>query len=120
MQNISVTRYAHPRATGWAGYIEPEDKSWIAFIGLDGKPRFFLHRDPVTGAILPDDEGERAAHLEQLRRDREAGEGGLHIGMVYDGSSTQPEGERSALEIGERVIPLGEDGGGGDVVPLRA
>jgi hypothetical protein len=51
MQKIKVTRYSDPLAVGWAGYIEPEDGSWIAFIGLDGRPVFFLNRDPA-GAVL--------------------------------------------------------------------
>lgn len=63
MQQIHVSRYSDPIGTGWAGYIEPADRGWIAFIGLDGKPIFFLHRDPVTGACLPDDPAERAAQL---------------------------------------------------------
>ncbi len=63
MQNIIVTRYPSPKATGWAGYIEPADKGWIAFIGLDGKPVFFLNRDPATGAVLPDDPAEAEAQL---------------------------------------------------------
>ncbi len=36
----------------WQGWIEPKDKSWIAFIRADGSPQFFLNRDPETGAIL--------------------------------------------------------------------
>jgi hypothetical protein len=40
------------------------------------------------------------------------------IGTRADGSAIYPEGERSPLEIGERVFPLGMDGGGGDVEPL--
>jgi hypothetical protein len=115
VQNIKVTRYTHPKATGWAGYIEPEDGSWIAFVGLDGVPRFFLNRDPQTGAILPDDPSQQQDHLLRLRE-----EGGLRIGMANDGSSVSPPGERNPLEIGERVFPLGFDGGGGDVVPLKA
>jgi hypothetical protein len=60
MQQINVKRYADPTSTGWAGWIEPEDKSWVAFIDLGGQPTFFLNRDPETGAILPDDtKGER-------------------------------------------------------------
>jgi hypothetical protein len=59
MPNIKVQRCAHPNLTGWAGYIEPSDLSWIAYIALDGTPRVCLHRDPVTGAVLPDDEAER-------------------------------------------------------------
>lgn len=52
MGNITVTRYPDPVAVGgWQGYLEPEDKSWIAFVGSDGRPVFFLDRDPVTGAV---------------------------------------------------------------------
>jgi len=103
MQDIRITRYKHPIASGWAGYLEPADKSWIAFIGLDGAPQFFLNRDPETGAILPDDPAEHAAHIAVLRESP-----GLRIGMIYDGSS-----ENSALEPGERVFPLGYDGRSG-------
>lgn len=66
MQNIEVTRYSNPKAVGWAGYIEPEDGSWIAFVGLDGQPVFFLHRDE-HGGVLPDDPDERAAVLASAR-----------------------------------------------------
>jgi hypothetical protein len=52
MQNIIVTRYENPQAVGWAGYLEPADKSWIAFIDLKGAPTFFLERDE-TGAVVP-------------------------------------------------------------------
>ena len=52
MQNIIVRRYTD-RSHGWQGWIEPEDKSWIAFIDAEGRPLFFLDRDPDTGAVLP-------------------------------------------------------------------
>jgi hypothetical protein len=67
MQSISVTRYQNPTETGWAGVIEPRDRSWIAFIGLDGAPRFYLHRDEQTGAVLPDDPAARPAAIEAIR-----------------------------------------------------
>ena len=52
MGNITVTRYPDPAEVGgWQGYIEPDDKSWIAFVDNDGRPVFFLDRDPVTGAV---------------------------------------------------------------------
>jgi hypothetical protein len=51
MQNVHVKRYANPQQVGWAGYLEPEDRSWIAFIDLEGRPVFFLDRDPKTGAV---------------------------------------------------------------------
>ncbi len=51
MSSIRVGRYQNPQSVGWAGWIEPEDLSWIAFIDLKGAPTFFLNRDPVTGAV---------------------------------------------------------------------
>lgn len=65
MCNITVTRYPIPTAAeraevgpdvgfpsdNWQGVIEPDDKSWIAFIATDGSPTFFLDRDPTTGAV---------------------------------------------------------------------
>lgn len=56
MQNINVRRYSDPKAVGgWAGWIEPADRSWIAFIDTDGSPRFFLERDE-SGAVVTRDE----------------------------------------------------------------
>jgi len=62
MTNIEVHRYERwpePLPEGvediadhWQGWIEPDDKDWIAFIAADGKPVFFLNRDPETGAVL--------------------------------------------------------------------
>jgi hypothetical protein len=101
MQNIKVNRYANPRRVGWAGNIEPEDRSWIAFIGLDGRPLFFLNRDPATGAILPDDPSEWEAHRQNLVE-----VGGLRIGMKTE------EGD-GRHEAGEIIHPLGIDGTGG-------
>ncbi len=51
MNNIIIGRYFSPQAVGYAGWIEPEDKSWIAFIDLQGQPQFFLNRDQQTGAV---------------------------------------------------------------------
>lgn len=97
LQNIKIVRYEHPTAHGWAGYLEPEDRTWIAFIGLDGTPRFFLSRDPSSGAILSDDPAEHAGDLADLKSVP-----GLRTGMVHDGSSGS-----TSLAIGERVFPLG-------------
>jgi len=52
MQNIIVGRYAYPEFTGWAGWIEPEDHSWIVFVRSDHSVEVYLNRDPVTGAVL--------------------------------------------------------------------
>lgn len=105
MQNVKITRYENAKAIGWAGYIEPADASWIAYIGLDGAPRFFLNRDPDSGAVLPDDPAEREKWLDVLRAGTQPG---LRIGMVEDGS-----GGPTALKSGERVYPLGFDGRAG-------
>ena len=52
MGNITVGRYDDPASIGYQGWIEPEDKSFIAFIAADGTPVMFLNRDPETGAVL--------------------------------------------------------------------
>lgn len=70
MQNIKVTRYSNPAAVGCAGYIEPADGTWIAFVGLDGAPRFFLNRDAATGAVLPDDPAARDAATAAVREEQ--------------------------------------------------
>lgn len=36
-------------ASGWAGWIEDEEQTWIAFIDVDGKPTFYLDRDDSGG-----------------------------------------------------------------------
>lgn len=51
MCSIRVGRYRRPQSVGWAGWIEPEDLSWIAFIDLEGSPVFFLNRDSKTGGV---------------------------------------------------------------------
>lgn len=35
MENIEVHRY-NGDVGGWAGYVEPESRNWILFIGTDG------------------------------------------------------------------------------------
>jgi hypothetical protein len=51
MQNIQVGRYDNPQAVGYAGWIQPKDRSWIAFIDMRGRATFYLERDE-TGAIV--------------------------------------------------------------------
>lgn len=48
--NIRVHRYSNN--PHWQGWIEPDDKSWIAFITTQGQPVFFLSRDPKTGGVI--------------------------------------------------------------------
>ena len=61
MNNIKVGRYTNPVNIGWQGWIEPEDRSWIAFIDLDGRPKFYLHRDEKGGVIEDFDDDGRCA-----------------------------------------------------------
>lgn len=115
--NIVIQRYENPKQVGWAGNIQPEDKSWIAFIGLDGKPLFYLHRDPETGRCLPDDPEERARAIAEVRAEQALQANGLRTGSVNDGSAIYGDGHRDPHEIGEVIHPLGISGGGGDVEP---
>jgi hypothetical protein len=56
MLNIKVGRYdttREPKGHHWAGWIEPEDRSWIVFVGEDHTTlAVFLDRSPETGAVL--------------------------------------------------------------------
>lgn len=107
MMNIRVQRYGKPAlidgtpnaATYWQGSIEPEDRSWIAFIDRKGRPLFFLNRDPATGAIMPDDPVEHEAFLRDL-----AVTGGLRTGM------RAPDGDEAGRIAGQPVEPLGSSG----------
>lgn len=98
--HISIHRYLNPRAHGWAMWFEPKDRSWIGFVGLDGRPLVMPFRDPATGAILGTDPAQHEADVEDVAR------GGLRIGMPNDGTC-------DALAIGEPCFPLGIDGTGG-------
>ena len=51
MDNIKIGRYS-ALTEGWAGWVEPEDKSWIVYIQSDGTPIVYLNREPDTGAII--------------------------------------------------------------------
>lgn len=104
MPNIRVSRYPNPKKVGWAGWVEPDDRSWVAYIDLEGRPVFFLHRDPETGAVLPDDPEEQPAAIEAIRAEqarRKAWDGpveGVHYPCI--------PGERFA---GRAVPPSGRD-----------
>ena len=58
--NIHVHRYDVPtkREDGvsypsdtWQGWIEDDERTWIAFIGADGRPLVWLNRDADGGVI---------------------------------------------------------------------
>jgi hypothetical protein len=46
MQNIHVKRYQGKH--DWAGWIEPEDNSWIVFIATDGQATFWRRTEMRT------------------------------------------------------------------------
>jgi hypothetical protein len=56
MQNIKVGRYEKP--VDYAGWIEPEDRSWIAFIDMRGRATFFLERDETGAIVRRNEDGE--------------------------------------------------------------
>lgn len=43
MQNIHVKRY-HGQPAGYSGTVEPEDRSWILFIELDGAAKLWVRQ----------------------------------------------------------------------------
>lgn len=52
MVNIHIGRYHDPSETGgWAGWVEPDDKSWILFIAEDGTVQFYSERDENGGVV---------------------------------------------------------------------
>lgn len=51
LSRIRVGRYAQPQKVGWLGWIEDEEKTWVAYIDLEGRPRFYLDRND-SGAVL--------------------------------------------------------------------
>lgn len=97
MQNIIVHRYDNPAELGWTGYIEPKDLSWIAFIDLHGRPTFFLHRDQVTGAVLPSDPAKRAEALRIIRSPCPEAECGNYSDSFTGGPSRKPPSEYDEL-----------------------
>ena len=109
MQNIKVGRYSKEGFDGtpgvgvnWQGWIEPEDRSWIAFIDVYGRPTFFLNRDPVTGAILGDDPEERERDIKFKHSESPRG---LYTGVKVTEEESKLPGVVTAP--GEIVPPLG-------------
>lgn len=63
--NITIGRYERPTDAqreeiaetaafpydSWECYIEPEDRSWILYVGNDGTPVFWPERE-VSGAVI--------------------------------------------------------------------
>ena len=53
MANIKIGRYAHESVTEhFSGWIEPDDRSWIIYLGPTGKPAcYFPERDESGGVV---------------------------------------------------------------------
>jgi hypothetical protein len=51
MQKIKIERYDDPKAIGYQGYVEPEDRSWILYVENDGAPLFYPHRAEDGGVL---------------------------------------------------------------------
>lgn len=63
MTNIVIGRYGKGEGVvtkdgtvekEWQGWIEDEERTWIAFIDKRGRPTFYLHRDADGGVIESD------------------------------------------------------------------
>lgn len=54
MGNIKIGRYAHSDTHGWAGWVEPDSKDWIVFIGVNGAVEAYLDRDENGAIVCPD------------------------------------------------------------------
>jgi hypothetical protein len=79
--NIHVHRYPRPTveeraaagpdvsfpADRWQGWIEDDAQSWIAFIGIDGRPVFWLERDEDGGVLSPAEAAQHKLFLDHLR-----------------------------------------------------
>lgn len=49
MQQIHVSRYSQPTATGYLGSIAPADGSWIVFVPTEGDPQLFVRQKLEPG-----------------------------------------------------------------------
>lgn len=50
IDRIHIGRYKKPDKVGYIGFIEPEDKTWVLFFGLDGKPSVYYSECEPDGA----------------------------------------------------------------------
>ena len=53
IDNLTIERYQDPR-TGYAGYVEPKDLSWIIWFDLDGRPALYCHSRNPDGGCEPE------------------------------------------------------------------
>lgn len=53
MSNLTIGRYDHESITvDYAGWIEPNDRSWIIFLGADGKPAVYYDQRDAGGGVI--------------------------------------------------------------------
>lgn len=49
MKTAKFYAYSNPQDVGYIGWIEPDDKSWIMFVGIEGEFHFYGKRDKDGG-----------------------------------------------------------------------
>ncbi len=51
MGNIQIRRYS-VLESDYDGYIEPDDRSWIIYLDITGKPALYWPERDETGAVV--------------------------------------------------------------------
>ena len=52
VSNLKIGRYDHPSVTDeYAGWIEPDDKSWIIWLDAHGKPAVYYKERNDDGSV---------------------------------------------------------------------
>lgn len=52
MGNVKIGRYEHESVTKeFAGYIEPDDRSWIIWLDANGKPALYYSERDASGGV---------------------------------------------------------------------
>ena len=55
MSNLKIGRYDHESVTkDWAGWIEPDDRSWIIYTDADDKPALYFPEREPSGTVVGD------------------------------------------------------------------
>lgn len=53
MGNIKIGRYDHESVSReWAGWVEPDDGSWIIYLDAEGKPGLYFPEREPSGAVI--------------------------------------------------------------------
>lgn len=108
MPRITIARYnttggtatAPPVGKFYAGYLEPEDKRWILYIGVDGTPQFFGKRDADGGVI----EGPITGMVNGHQLVCQHGIGDL-VHVVFDHRGIK--NDSAELDAGQEAVPPG-------------